>query len=280
MLWVVVGAVVVVVLLVVGLGLVGVLPIFSSSSPGSVLTYSQARPIADSTAQGTSGGSWDLLIGAGLVSATAVTESLTGTGSSSGCVVTTLAGAPSNVSLPAGPANITGGSSPSWLFLYRNAAGELLIVTVLNGKGTALATIASGQSCSTVFGLLSVVPSNVIDSSAAANDVSGDAASFLAANPTVSRAYALLGGVSFLGHGYGAEWRVNYTTCPADATTGTTGAAFNATVNATTGAVIFDQTLSSVACRSGLLSNLSHSTTPIAPLVRTATLPVAAARRT
>ena len=267
--WLAIGAVVVVAIVVLGLGLAGILPIFSSgSSSPSVLTYSQALPIANGAAQGTAGGSWALILSSGLVSPVAAFENLNFT-KSSGCAVTLLSGAPHNVSLSAGPSNPAGGSSPNWLFLYRNADEALLIVGVLDGKATAFATIASGQSCSSLFGLFVTIPSNVIDSSAAANAVSSDASAFLSAHPNVTARFSVFGGASLFGLGkVGAEWAVNYTTCSVNAAAGTSGSAFNATVNATSGAVVFEQTISKLTCTSTGSLGLVHGSASRASVER------------
>jgi len=254
----VVGAIVVVVVLV----LLALLGAFTppSSSHGPNETYSQARPAADSAAQGTSGGSWSLVIAAGISPSAPVTENVSS--SSKDCNLTILPGGGSSVTIPAGPAGATGGTAPGWVFLYRDAAGELLFVSVINGTATSWATIAPGQECSTIFGLLSIIPSSAIDSSAAAAAVQGDASSFLAAHPSVSASYGLVGGVSFLGFHTGAEWEVNYTTCPLNAPSGTAGASFNATVNATTGAVVYQQTRPSILCRTGTSIGLASGAVP------------------
>lgn len=269
----VIAAVVVVALLVLVLVLVGVIPTSSSASNGTspsggaALTYDQARPLADDAAGSTSGGSWALVVGAGVSSTVSATESI-GSPGSSGCNVTTFPGVSNPVTIPAGSSNQTHGTAPAWVFLYRDAAGEMLIVAVLDGKAAALGTIAARQSCSTIFGLLSVIPSGVIDSSVAASDVASDAASFLSVHSEFNSAYGLVGGISFLGHGVGAEWEVNYTTCPVDATTGTMGAAFNATVNATTGAVLFEQSQNLVGCSTSGSIDLVHGVSPAVPLER------------
>jgi hypothetical protein len=274
-----IGAVVGAVLLVLILGLVGAIPIFPSSSSSTKstggMTYDQALPLANSAAQGTSGGSWALVVSSGIVSSVAASENLSTPGSS-GCNLTTLPGVSNPITLPAGPSNHTVGLSTSWLFLYRNAGGEMLLVAVFDGQASALATIAAGQSCSTILGLLSVVPTTVIDSSVVASDVQSDAASFLAAHPSVDADYALIGGISFLGRGVGAEWEVNYTTCPVDASPGTTGTSFNATVNATTGAVLYHQMLPLIGCSSSAHVSLAHGGKPVPSLER---LPVISGAR-
>lgn len=275
--WIGIGVVVVVVVLVLALALAGILPIFSSgSSSPSVMTYDQALPLANGAAQGVAGGNWVLILSIGLASPVSAsgTNSLSG---GSGCTVTPVSGSPSNISLLPGPSNLTSGSSPNWMFLYRNAGGEMLIVGVLGGKAAAYDTIASGQTCSELFGFFYEVPSNVIDSSAAANAVSADAASFLAANPNVTASYGLFGGGSVLGFGkVGAEWLVNYTTCPVTPASGATGTAFNATVNATTGAVIAHQVLPKVTCTSESAFGLVRETARPAPLGRPVGVGVAA----
>lgn len=257
----------VVLMVVLLLALLGVLPIFSSSNNGSssgALTYDQARPLADGAAQATSGGSWALVVSSGILSTTAATENLSSI-SSADCNLTVLPGVSNVVTVPAGPSNQTGGTATGWVFLYRNAAGEMLIVAVLGGKATALGTIAAGQSCSTIFALLSVIPSNVIDSSVAASAVGSYAATFLASYPSVTSHYGLVGGISFLGHGVGAEWAVNYTTCPVNAAPGSTGASFNATVNATTGTIVYEQTRGLIGCSSSGTIISIHARSP-APL--------------
>ncbi len=265
-LWVAIAVAVVVGLLILSLALVGILPIFpSSSSKGPALTYDQALPLADDAAQGTSGGSWALVESVGIMSPISASENLSALGSS-GCNFTILNGGSGMVTLPSGAANQTAGTAVGWLFLYRNAAEEVLMVTVFDGTASALATIAAEQSCSSVFALLNVVPSSVIDSSSAAADVQVDAAAFLADHSGVTSRYALVGGISFLGLHVGAEWAVNYTTCPEEASTGTTGAYFNATLNATSGAVIFSATDSSIQCPSGGTINLVRDAGPSGPL--------------
>jgi len=254
---------VVVGLIVLSLAAVGVLPIFSSSSSkkGPALTYDQALPLASDAAQGTSGGAWDLVEGSGINSQNSVSQNLSSS-HTSGCNVTILNGGSDTITLPSGTANATGGTATGWLFLYRNAAEAVLLVTVLDGSASALGTIAAGQSCSSVFGLFDVVPSDVIDSSTAAADVQGIAAAFLAAHSDITSKYAVVGGVSFLGIHESARWSLNYSTCPEEAPTGTVGASFNATVNATDGAVIFSAVHSSIACPSGSSITLVRAAVP------------------
>jgi hypothetical protein len=244
-----IAAVVIVVLLVVLIG-TGALPLLkkSSSSSGGALTYSQAAPIATQSTSGYQGGGWALLIAVGLDAA--VSQSLPINSSSletSECSFSLAAGAPAVISVPAYSGNRTTGAAPMWEFVFRNGAENLLVVSVIDGKVTIIGTIG-GSDCTSAFGLFTAVSPTVIDSSQAAGAVSVDAAPFLALHPDANTTFALLGGISFLGLSIGPEWTVTMTTCPFGAVTASTGAQFNATVNATSGAVIKEQTNASVAC--------------------------------
>ncbi|HYA58366.1 MAG TPA: hypothetical protein VEH57_07930 [Thermoplasmata archaeon] len=249
-LWIAVGAIAVALLLVFVLAIVGAIPIFSSSGStkaAAPLTYDQALPIADATAAGAPGGTWALLVASGIDSAVSVSETVNIT-STKNCNYTALPGAITSISVP-GASDRNVGAATLWAFIYRSATGALLFVLIMDGKGTAEYTVAGGQSCTSLFGLFTTVPATVVDSSAAASAVQPYAATFLSANPNASALYGLVGGLEFLGHGIGAEWEVNYTTCPPISTsTSGTGVAFNATVNATTGAVIYSATWGSFRC--------------------------------
>ncbi len=238
----------------------------AKSSVGSTPTYSQAVSQANGVASGVSGGSWDLVLGAGIMTTAIASENL---GSSKDCNITYSPGVTGTVTIPAAPSELTNGRASGWIFLYRNAAEEYLIVTVTNGQASEFGTIAPKQACATVFNYFSVVPSNVIDSSAVASDVAGYAGAFLTAHPNANASYALIGGASVFGLvNFGPEWRVNYTACPFNAAVGTTGPAFNATLNATTGAVMFEQSLPSVHCSSSSSIGLVKGGPPSLPLVR------------
>jgi hypothetical protein len=189
------------------------------------------------------------VISAGILSTVSSTENLNFSNTDN-CNVTILPGVSSTITIPAGPSNQSDGAATAWIFFYRNGAEAYLIVSVIDGQAEALATIKSGQACSPIFGLFNSVPGNVIDSSAALRAVLPNATAFLSAHPQATEEYALLGGYSFLSAHAPPTWRINYTSCPVDATTAQTGSAFNATVNAITGAAIFEQSRSGIDCRS------------------------------
>jgi hypothetical protein len=246
-------AVVVVLLLVVFV----VLPAPSGSgAAGAVLTYSGARPVADGAVSGFDGGGWTLLFAAGFVSATNESFPANSTlfGNVTGCTYSATSGA-SGITLPAYAGNRSGGKSPAWAFAYRNGTDAIAIVGVIDGHGTVIATV-SGSTCGLYAGFLYAVPSGAIDSSQAAEDVEPLAATFLAKYPNASAVFGLLGGYpGFLGTpSRGPEWTVAYSSCTFSAASGVTGAVFNATVNALSGAVLTSSTNDSVSCGGSLTS--------------------------
>lgn len=257
--WAVAAGVVAVVVIVAALALGGVFSPSKSSTPTDP-TYSQAVAQANGVASGTSGGSWDLVLGAGIMTTSIASENI---GSSNGCNITFFQGETGTLTIPAAPSELTNGQASGWLFLYRDAAETYLAISVLNGQASAIGTIATKQTCTSIFNYLNVVPSNVIDSSAVASDVAGYAGAFLAAHPDANATFTLIGGLSVFGIVRGPEWAVNYTSCPVNAASGATGGSFNATLNATTGAIMFQQSQSSFECKSGTGIGLFHVVAPL-----------------
>jgi hypothetical protein len=228
------------------------------------MTYSQAKPAADSAASGYGSGGWAAIVGAGFQSTASVSEPASNLTSALNCT-TSLIGSSTTVSVPAYNGAPSSGAAPAWMFLYRNGAGEILFVLEINGQATPWAT-TTGSACTSVFGLFSAIPSVVIDSSTAAQAAASVSAGtfFLAQHAHVNATFGILGGISFLGFGTGAMWEVAYTTCSSQflgSTSSATGDVFNATVNATSGAVIYSQTLNNTSCSSG--SQSGPSSTPL-----------------
>ncbi len=231
---------VVVVLCLVGLALLGDLPgVGPSSGPAGPVPYSQARTRAvDAAAQ--MGGSWSVLY-AGALNGQAAT-STTSFGSAvglAGCTVTGIgAYATSNLTFPAQGRDVGSGSSPAWLFLLRNSTNDGLLVAVLSGVASPVASI-SGPSCTGGLRLLAVVPDSAIDSTAAlATAGSAGGTSFLAAHPTANVTVGLTGGLRLFGFGTGSQWSVLYSACGATAVPGSSAPAFNVTINATLGTLV------------------------------------------
>ena len=238
----IVGAVVavVVVVLLVLVFLVPSSPSSSGGGPSTAETYSQALPGATSAVSGFGGGGWALVLSVGFVTNTTTTLPVNETSIlADGCNLTTVSSA-TTITIPGSSVNRSAGTSPAWEFAYRNASDGIALVDVTSGTASVLGTISG--SCTSLFGFLSVVPANVIDSSTAAAAVEPAASAFLRANPSAGAEFALVGGVSFGTESVGPEWEVAYSTCPVSPTASGTGTEFNATVNGLTGEVLYSAT--------------------------------------
>lgn len=244
-----VGVAIAVALLLLVLFVVVILPSSPSSSAtgsGADLTYSQAKPIADSTMSGYKGGGWALLIAGGIDSNTSVTVPLNSSVISSANCTFTPVSSSGTLTIPRTSVSRSAGEAPAWEFVYRNASGTIAVADVISGKGAVMGSL--GGECTAVFDFLNVVPSNVVDSSVAAARVAAEpnVSAFLKADPNATAEFGLLGGVSLVG--IGAEWSVNYSSCPLTPSGGGFGTVANATVDATSGAVVYYQVKTGVAC--------------------------------
>ena len=272
MMGLVIVAILVAVFLVVLLAVTGV---FSSSGGGGgsstgangALSYDGAMAIADRAANASGGGGWTLVIASGILPVSAATENATSSGSS-GCNFTLAPGAPSTVTSEPGGPGTAAGTATTWVFLYRNATDTILAVVVLNGTAFVYGSIAAGQTCSLYVSFLNQIPDTVLDSTTVAADVASSAAVFLGEHPNVTAVYAVIGGYSVLGHTSGPEWELNYTTCPVQASAGTLGSSFNATLNATTGTVLYTHTASGFACSTSSSVSLARDSSVALPLGR------------
>jgi hypothetical protein len=236
-----------------------------SGSAAAVLTYSGALPVANAAAGGFGGGGWTPIFAAGLVSATNESFPVNATAfgnTTNGCSYT-LRTDISSLTLPGFAANRSLGASPAWEFGYRNGSGTLAVVSVIDGRGTVLATL-TGSSCSFYAAFFSAIPANVIDSARAVGEVRAGVESFLAAHPNASAEFGLVGGISFLGKGIGPEWSIIFTTCALTVSPTGTGAEFNATINAVTGSVLSTNVSSNASCGGAVTAALTPVAGPFA----------------
>jgi hypothetical protein len=235
-LWVAVGVAVALVVAFSTLYVAGVYPFERSSPLGSELTFSEARAAATRSADGYGGGSWALVLAGGvdLAASTSVPLGQNLSGSGLNCSVQYLSGA-SELTVPAFHGSVSSGTSPFWLFVFRDASGNALVISVANGVATRLASAGAGTTCTEALGILGAVPDSIVDSPQAVSlaDQAGGGA-FLQAHPNATVALALIGGVSLFGQAR-VQWIVVYTTCNGN---GSAGSTFNATVNAVTGDLV------------------------------------------
>ncbi len=222
----------------------------SSGATGTDLTYSGARPIADRAASQFQGGGWTLLLATGLVAPVSESFPLNTTALTSiGCAFTPAV-IVTSLTVPGDTGNRSSGASPAWEFGYRNSQDTIALVSVIEGQGTVLGTV-TGLTCALAAQEVTPVPGNVIDSSQAVAVVAAEVQAFLSVHANASADYALLGAQAAGGHRLGPEWSILYSTCPLSASASGTGAEFNATVNATSGAVVSTAATSDASCSSG-----------------------------
>ncbi|MGI0140459.1 MAG: hypothetical protein ACREBT_04840, partial [Thermoplasmata archaeon] len=215
-----------------------------TSTSSSALTYAQALPLANSVAQGQSS-SAQLVIGAGGSSTVTYEEDATDL-NFTGC---TWSGATS-FTVPANPSGYYSGATPLWLFeYYVSSPAELLTVAVTSGTASVLGGFTG--SCLADFEY-AAVPSAPIDSSAATAAVQSDAAAFISDYPSANASLTLSPSVTFTFENYtyysAGDWEVTYATCPLSGTGSGVGTQYNATVNATTGAVMYNGGVQSISC--------------------------------
>jgi hypothetical protein len=131
--------------------------------------------------------------------------------------------------------------------LYRNGAGTVAVVLVINGQATVFGSIGGGI-CASIFGLFSTIPSSVIDSPQAAGAVASNATAFFHQYPDANATFDLSGGFSFFGKTVGPRWGIQFSTCSFGGSPIGNGAEFNATVSATSGAVTYSETRAALLC--------------------------------
>jgi hypothetical protein len=224
-------------------------PASSSSGGGSTgVAFSSARSTGSSVTS-SSGGNWELLSAFGLDLSNATTEPLDLSNISANCTVTSLSGPlPRSLTIPRFTGNLSSGDAPEWdLDFFQPATLSEIAVAVTDGS-VALALKISGAHClPTNTTAEPSISATVVDSTGAASAVAAAGArAFLAAHPNgVSLGMVLVpftfGGSGLPSYGYPA-WLFDYSTCPVllGITNGTEppGETFDATVNATTGAVV------------------------------------------
>jgi len=237
----------VVLLVLVGLAFAGALPGLSAPAPPSSVAYSDARTLATDAIANVAGGPWSLTLAGGIASTSAETLNLTSAAAATGCTVDLAPGGNGSLSLPPLDASAPDGTAPAWVFAFDGSGGTVAVVTVLDGRAERLATI-SGTACTSALGLVSPIPSDVVDSTAAmeAADAAGGSA-FQASYQSVSEFMGITGGISLPGFAVPASWTIELLACGGTGGGGgvvpipgavLSGALFNATVDAESGAVL------------------------------------------
>jgi hypothetical protein len=244
-------AVLVVVVVAVAAIVVPALSMPGPSIPSGAITYRQGAPGANYSVRSFQSSTWTLVFVAGLEAPTTepAAVALADLGVSN-CTVSPASGQSGNITLPADSGSLTLGHAPLWEYFYENATTqEVAVVVVENGHATVLGTLASAE-CSDVFGIIFPIPGAVLDSPTIGAAVATNATGFLATHPNASAVYGLIGPIFdvYPAASIGPRWVVEFSTCPITPDPTGVGAEYNVTLNATSGAVIYAQSLPSVSC--------------------------------
>jgi hypothetical protein len=152
--------------------------------------------------------------------------------------------------LPAFNGSLTAGLAPAWLYAYSTTAAALLVLAVVNGTATIVATLPSMGPCYSGPGSFStvVVDSSVAASAAGATSVSKAFLRDAAVNGTAVSADFSLVPPGYVPHSpLDPMWLVNDTSCPLYGGAAVAGTALASVVNAATGA-LYSQSSVSVTC--------------------------------
>ena len=225
----------------IALGIVvALLTLWFAPWPGPTVlasSFSQDRSRAQTAVATASGGPWNVEWAVGFLPSQAglLPYNYTSIPSISvNCAYTSLVNGSRSVP---GSADVSLGTSTSWVFVFGDGSSSYLVVTDVQGVETIVGRLA-GYDCPFPSPAFGVVGSTVIGPEAAAetaNAVGGR--SFLNAHPGAN-ATLLLNSPEFGYGGIGAQWTVVYSTCPPASPTPTNGSAFSAVVNATEGTVL------------------------------------------
>lgn len=162
------GAVLVVLLLLVA----GILPGFTGPSPAEGLSYAEAAPMALAGIPAGFAAHPIALAAVGIDSRTGGQVNLsTVANATANCTVTELAGFPTAglLSLPAFSGGFDTGRAPLWVFGFEAAAGGPYAVVAVGADGASALVTATGTGCSSLLTGVRPLPSQVVDSPAAAS---------------------------------------------------------------------------------------------------------------
>jgi hypothetical protein len=207
------AAIAVVVVVILALLATGVIPGLNSASKGSsssVLSYSNARPLADSAVLGISGAPWTLVRASAADGNAPVSWAAAFYSQTCGPPLVSHFLTSARPGMPAFAGSLSSGLSPWWLFFYSNGT-TVLAVVVVNGTGTAWATFSSPCYPAANPASSEIPSTGIVDSPVAMAAAAESNVSFLSAHPGVNASFSLHWG-AFNGT-LGYWWDVTFTTC-------------------------------------------------------------------
>ena len=220
------------------------IPLHAGPPPAGWVTFRSAYDVVSPTVKATPGGPWQMTLAEGVASASTWSPSLSMWTANATQLQTVLAcqsylAGPSIFTFwpsseyptGSGPAALATGSAGLWTFVYLNATGHALVVSVLHGSAVLNGVVSTTGACGRLGGPFSAPtsylnPKNVTDTSSFADSAFGWLRGDEEAVPGTTTAYFILGNpvvpINYVAHGYNQEWSTYYSTCGAPGVWGAT----------------------------------------------------------
>ncbi len=246
-----VGSALVMLLLVLAIVLAPFLgPPGGAPGSGDLLSFTEARGIADRLLGGIGSVPWNLLDAGGVLSSTVLTLpssfAVLENATLGGLSCSTVPG-PTNLSVPGSNASRSDGIAPIWLFTYGEASAFAEVAVV--GGVAHLLLDYSGPCGSLLAGSERTVPPQAIDSTRAARDAAPFVTPYLRLHPYANEVISLFGGFNSSANlSSPATWSILLTTCPLSSSGPASGSVAYASLNATSGAPLGNSTLDQTSC--------------------------------
>lgn len=220
------------------------LPVHLGPSPPGWVSFHDAYRSTESTVATTPGGPWHMSLAEGVASASTWSPSLSMWSANATELATVLAcqqylSGPSiftfwpSSQYPSGtgPQALETGTAGLWSFVYLNASGAALVVSVVHGAVFVNGVVKTSGPCGRLGGPFVAPtsylnPSNVSDTTSFAYSAFGWLRGTEDRVPGTMTAYYILGNpvvpVDYVAHGYDQEWSSYYSTCGSPGVNGLT----------------------------------------------------------
>lgn len=245
--WLLLAAVAVALLLLGATYYYGVGPFAAPSHPAATVadrpTYRQAEAAALTAARAYQAVSWTVVLAQGLDPPSGGTLPVNNTATAGlgpfACTVSPIPPAGSRLTLPGDPSEADDGGATGWMFIFTAGVDVDVAVWVAAGTATAVATLAGG-ACATQLKDVSALGASVLDSSNAVTiGLDAGGAAFRERYPNATVELFAEGPESANGASTPPVWQLTWAACdPSSASAGTLVPAFNATVQAESGALL------------------------------------------
>jgi hypothetical protein len=256
---------VVVVVVISALFLTGIISLGGNHSSGPE-TYQQAANDVSSAMSNYRGGGWKVFVADGVAppSTLSTPGSTFANLSIPDCTLTNLTSLNNGFTLPAYTGSPSGGVAAGWLFGLIGSGGFLLVYDV-NGSVTPVLLLGGSGCLFSEYSSFFTGVSGAIDSSTAAQTAwNAGGSTFVSDHPgALMTGFSLVSGLSVLGVSRPAEWSVVILSCDVDQFhADATVPAFNATINAVTGQLLYAGNSTEACTGVGAISSYLGSSGP------------------